>query len=420
VIQVIPVLFLLGAAQGAFLALALLTGRGGNRRANRWLGLYLLVFVAALIDYFLDTTGLVAQLPWIRSLLWPKEFLYGTLIYLYCREVTRPGEPPGLALRLFLWLPPFLHVCLAWPLLWLPPTIQFSILLNEPGLDGFHDLWRLLLGDVELILTFLHLSICLGLCLGLLRRHRQRALQAFSYTRQVSLNWLRNLLLGTFVVYLLWLIEEVFSDDLLAAAEWEDVLLGASMVALIYALAWMGLRQPRIFAAPIESPTPAAAPEADPAASGMHSASPAHAPGDAGRMVAAGKAAVVEATAKYARSALSEELAAGLMTELRELMQREHLYLESDLSLATLAARLGVSTNYLSQAINQRAGQNFFDFVNGHRVAYTLPLLADSSDTVLSIALAAGFNSKSAFYSAFRRHQAMTPGQYRARLQGSR
>jgi AraC-like DNA-binding protein len=404
--QLVPLLFLLGAAQGAFLALALLTGRGGNRRANRWLGLYLLVFVAALIDYFLDTTGLVIQLPWMRSLLWPKEFLYGTLIYLYCREVTRPGEAPGLALKLFLWVPPFLHVCLAWPLLWLPPALQFSILLNEPGLDGFHDLWRLLLGDVELVLTFLHLSICLGLSLRLLRRHRQRALQAFSYTRQVSLDWLRNLLLGTFVVYLLWLIEEVFSDDLLADREWEDVLLGLSMVVLIYALGWMGLRQPRIFAAPIESSTPEGAPETDSEASGGHPAAAANVPG--------------EAAGKYARSALSAELAAGLMAELRELMQHEHLYLQSDLSLATLAARLGVSTNYLSQAINQQAGQNFFDFVNGHRVAYTLPLLAETGDTVLSIALAAGFNSKSAFYSAFRRHQGMTPGQYRAGLQGSR
>jgi len=115
---------------------------------------------------------------------------------------------------------------------------------------------------------------------------------------------------------------------------------------------------------------------------------------------------------------LSAELAEGLMAELRDLMQSERPYLAPDLSLATLATRLGVSNNYLSQAINQQAGHNFFDFVNGYRVEYTLPLLANSTDTVLTIALAAGFNSKSAFYSAFRRHQGVTPGQYRARQRG--
>ncbi|GAB5412487.1 MAG: hypothetical protein Cons2KO_00900 [Congregibacter sp.] len=393
-IDLLPILYLLGAAQGGFLAFALATSAGGNCKANRYLACYLLVFVTALIDYFLDTTGLTATLVWLRTALWPKEFLYGVFLYLYCRELTQPNRPISPSLAALLWVPVVLHCCLSWPLLWLPAELQYSILLNESGLPPLYDAWRVLLGDVELVITIAHLSVFIVVCLRMVFRHRKRVENAFSNLDRISLDWLRNLLVGTLLVYFLWLAEEFFSADLLEGREWLDVLLGMSMVVLIYTMGLLGLRQPAIFSAS------AAAPE-----------------GTTGPPQPATVTDIANPPAqKYQRSALSPELAASLIEELETLMQAESPYLNPNLSLSDLADTLSVSTNYLSQAINDRLKLNFFDYVNGYRIRHSLPLLATSAQTVLEIAMDSGFNSKSAFYGAFRKHQGMTPGHYRKKV----
>lgn len=402
--DLLPILFLLGAAQGGFLSFALLNSRGGNRRANRYLACYMLVFSAALIDYVLDTSGLTVDYVWLRTLLWPKEFLYGVFIYLYCREMTEPGVPVSTAMRWVLWFPPFIHCCVSWPLLWLPSESQYAVLLNQEGLPPFLNVWRLVLGDIELMITIAHLTVFLLLSLQRVRRHRRRVLQSFSYLERVSLDWLRNVLLGTLVVYGIWIAEEFFSADLLFGREPLDTALALSMVVLIYGLGWMGLRQPQVLFRGMEEDVDSVS---------KHKQALAN-PSDGMGESMGGEAYAGQA--KYARSALSPELAEALMEELRATMDRDEPYLRPDLSLAELAASLSVSTNYLSQTINQQSGQNFFDFVNSYRVAHTLPALADQKLTVLDVAMEAGFNSKSAFYAAFRKHQGMTPGAYRKQM----
>ena len=305
----IPILLLLGAAQGAFMAFALLTSRGGNTRANRYLGCYILVFVGALLDYVLDTSGMTKGYVWLRALLWPKEFLYGAFLYLYCREMTHPGKPQSTRLKLLLWVPPFVHACLSWPLLWLDPGVQYAILLNSDSLTGMYGVWRLLLGDIELPVTLLHLACCLYLCLRLVHRHRQQVVQEFSSIERVSLDWLRNILVGTLIVYLLWLAEEFFSADLLAGTESLDIALALSMVALIYSLGWLGLRQPAIFMPPrIPVPEAGSAPASPPAPE--------------------------PSTDKYARSALSADLSASLVATLQKLMVEKRTLLNPQLSLS--------------------------------------------------------------------------------------
>lgn len=90
---------------------------------------------------------------------------------------------------------------------------------------------------------------------------------------------------------------------------------------------------------------------------------------------------------------------------------------DPDLSLATLARRLGTNTAYLSRALNEGLGLNFSAFVNGlrsERVAAQID--AGRSDDLLDLALEAGFSSKASFNRAFRDRMGMTPSAWRARL----
>lgn len=102
--------------------------------------------------------------------------------------------------------------------------------------------------------------------------------------------------------------------------------------------------------------------------------------------------------------------------KLCHLLDQEKIYLDPELSLSLVAKRLNISSTYLSQLINTLSNHNFSDFVNLYRVRDAKIKLLDpefSCYTILSIGLEAGFNSKSAFYTAFKKHTGSTPTQFR-------
>ena len=119
---------------------------------------------------------------------------------------------------------------------------------------------------------------------------------------------------------------------------------------------------------------------------------------------------------KYAKSGLNPELLEVYKQALNDLMMLEHTYLNSDLTLPKLAKLMQCSLNHLSQVINAGFGMSFFDYLNHHRIEAAKKLLSqhDSSrGAILSIAFEVGFNSNSAFYTAFKKTCGQTPAQYR-------
>ncbi|MEO7383914.1 MAG: helix-turn-helix transcriptional regulator [Novosphingobium sp.] len=124
---------------------------------------------------------------------------------------------------------------------------------------------------------------------------------------------------------------------------------------------------------------------------------------------------VPEPTAKYQRSALDQTRAERIAWKLKRAMTEDRLYLEPELSLFGLAERLGVPANYLSQTLNEHIGECFFDHINRWRVDAAIPDILAGDQSVLDVALAVGFNSRSTFYKAFRRATGQTPTAYRSR-----
>jgi AraC-like DNA-binding protein len=107
----------------------------------------------------------------------------------------------------------------------------------------------------------------------------------------------------------------------------------------------------------------------------------------------------------------------GLSEALLELMEHQKLYRRDGLSIAVLAARLGVPEYRLRRLINRRLGhRNFSSFVNGYRLAEARAALADpvqAEVSILTIALDAGFQSLAPFNRAFKVTAGMTPSEYR-------
>ncbi|WP_396635556.1 helix-turn-helix domain-containing protein [Maribacter sp. R77961] len=91
-------------------------------------------------------------------------------------------------------------------------------------------------------------------------------------------------------------------------------------------------------------------------------------------------------------------------------------YLDPYLSLEILAEELGKSTSNLSKLMNTYAGQNFSDYINNYRVIEAKKLLANENFetyTIVAIGLECGFNSKSTFYTSFKKFTGLTPTIYR-------
>ncbi|MEG3147441.1 helix-turn-helix domain-containing protein [Sphingomonas sp. RT2P30] len=87
---------------------------------------------------------------------------------------------------------------------------------------------------------------------------------------------------------------------------------------------------------------------------------------------------------------------------------------DAELTLATLARRLGTNSGHLSRAVNEGLGMNFSTFVNRLRCEQVAAAIAaGAGDDLLRLALEAGFSSKASFNRAFRARYDMAPSAYR-------
>jgi AraC-like DNA-binding protein len=121
-----------------------------------------------------------------------------------------------------------------------------------------------------------------------------------------------------------------------------------------------------------------------------------------------------ESPGKYARSNLTPLIRKRIKRKLEQAVAGK-LYIDSAINLRTLCVELKENAHYVSQVISQDLDSSFYAWVNQHRVVRAQQLLKQSpGQSVLEIALAVGFNSKSTFNTAFRRYTGMTPTAFRA------
>ncbi len=108
----------------------------------------------------------------------------------------------------------------------------------------------------------------------------------------------------------------------------------------------------------------------------------------------------------------SEQLS---ISQIEAVLHKDNYFLSTDVSLKSLSEKLGVGANTLSKAINSEFGVNFNDFINQKRIKVAQERLLDdnlSHLTVEAIGNSVGFNSKSAFYGAFKKHVNASPAAF--------
>jgi AraC-like DNA-binding protein len=102
--------------------------------------------------------------------------------------------------------------------------------------------------------------------------------------------------------------------------------------------------------------------------------------------------------------------------KLNELMISNKPYLNCNLSLEDLADMIEINRHIVSKVINDHFKMNFFNFVNNFRIEEAAKMLKNPKYNNLSIegiANTVGFNSKSVFNPAFKKQIGKTPSEYR-------
>ncbi|QBY04481.1 AraC family transcriptional regulator [Thalassotalea sp. HSM 43] len=102
--------------------------------------------------------------------------------------------------------------------------------------------------------------------------------------------------------------------------------------------------------------------------------------------------------------------------EIEKAMLASKAYMDPDITLDKLAETLNIIPRDLSMLINRHYGINFYEFINKYRIEEAKKMLISplhKDTTITDIYLDVGFNSKSVFYTFFKKFEGMTPSKYR-------
>ncbi len=111
----------------------------------------------------------------------------------------------------------------------------------------------------------------------------------------------------------------------------------------------------------------------------------------------------------------SDESFANIISQINEYMEKEKLYLDSDLNITSFANRIGIQSRLISKAINNELKINFHEFVNRYRVNEFKKRIKNENSknlTLLGHAFESGFASKSTFNYVFKKYTELTPRQF--------
>lgn len=358
-----------------FLAFLVVTvRRDANAVANRWLAAFLLILGCFLLDDSFMVFGIYQSHPTLIGLASLLAFALPPTLYLSVSHFVSTDKKFK-AIECWHFAPFALFVLLNLPFLLSNNSVKLMELANfNPSLNWLDKMIiGLILGQTIAYWVF---------SLRKLLKHRKNITQITASPGEFSLDWLLYFLYGIGGMILTWLL------DL-----WYNALtVRVSSVAPGYFLGiwWIGyfaLRQKEVFP---------------------------FTPMDAAEIgeIMSENPAIMLATR---RQLFSAEKLEALKQKLLHKMQTEKPYLDPDLSLPSLAHQMDLSVHEMSELVNQGFGENLAQFVNRYRLEESKYLLLSEKHhhlNMLGIAFEAGFNSKSAFNTVFKKMTGISPSEY--------
>ncbi|WP_436516821.1 helix-turn-helix domain-containing protein [Ekhidna sp. To15] len=370
----IEIVYIIGAVQALFFS-----GLAINKR-KKSLGDYVMVawfvlLAILLFSYSLEVMAIEEQYPIFWSLTTGLSLLIGPITLMYVLAYTQRNQHIHLlhALHALPYIVFTIIICLKMTNL-SELSVREGINLIEDGREptfAVFELFRIFQGPVYLIISLI-----------VLKKHNIRIGGQFSYTENIDLKWVRNVILMLTLIWVTVVVVNVLTNfNQFFSWQTGDNLIYIVVTITVFVNGYYGIKQQLIFSPAI-------------ATIRLHDK---------------------QSKSQYIKSSLSDKESKAYLQALIQYMEEEKPYLDGKLSLAQVAAHLGITTNHLSQVINGELEKNFFDFINTYRVRIVKEKIIDPSNshlTLLALALESGFNSKSSFNNIFKKHTGYTPSQF--------
>lgn len=344
---------------------------------DKILAVWIAVIGIHLLGYYLKQAGYWELFPHLIGITAPVPLFHGPLLYLYCLYALRGAKRiryidylhfiPGIAA--YLYLTPFFFFY----------TDKQKILVDRGEMNDFA------IFSIVLLILILLSGISYAIISYVLTiKHKHKLKQLYSYNEGISLRWLRYCIVSIGLVFLFAIMVFGLRDALKVSFSFNpEYVFYTILIIFIFYIGYFGIKQENIFT---DNTRPAK------------------------------NEKMPYTIDKYRNSGLTDDVSANLYKRLLKIMEDEKPYLMPKLSLSKLSEVVGLSNNQLSQIINQHAGVNFHDFVNKYRVEEFLEKAKNNKHfSLLSLALDAGFNSKSSFNTIFKKHKGVSPSQYLAK-----
>ncbi len=374
---------LLASSLGLFLSV-LIFHKYGYSLANRLLATLLLLYSLILLRLLLWDLEYYLIIPRILLLPISISFLMGPMHFLYCKYLIGPED--RLNKKDYIHFIPFvIYLLMLIPTYFLPAD-ELIASFREAQSETRS-------GEFLVFNWIITVQVLFYLIITLIRIHKFSisVKQVFSSVDKIKLNWL-------------WYITVLIGSGMVVFLIENTLLLGGYIISekfalsnlifsgYVIAIGYLGMLKSEIFLSKDFSDS-------------VHEMTEIQQDSE-----------IKDENTKYRRSGLTEERADEIVNSLKILMIEKKPFTDSSLTLNKLAEMLGVTPHNLSEVINTKLQQNFFDFINQYRVDQVKKNLLEYSKehyTLLGLAMEAGFNSKSSFNSIFKKNTGVTPTEFK-------
>jgi len=354
-------IFFIAAIHGVILGLLVANHKKyGKPNSNKILGFAILFFSICLAEYGLYTSGLFIKVPHLITSTNVFLFSVPPLMYFYTKS--------RLSLKInrfdyLSFIPVLIYFVLAIPFYVLSSEDKINVLTKSQGnFIIFHQFWAFYYLILWMVFGWMSLKVI----------SKQKQVGSYSSQEKKELKWLKSIMITFMAVALLDVAFYFIGNNITGFRTIAAYITTTVHALIIYTMGYLVILNPKIL--------------------------------------------FDQKPAQYERSALSNDTAKRILKEIIQYVENNKPYLDSNLRMSQLADELSISSNQLSQVLNQELDKNFNEFINSYRVKEVQERLKENKFqnlTILAIAEDSGFNSKNAFNRAFKYYTGVTPSQYK-------
>jgi AraC-like DNA-binding protein len=342
-----------------------------NKKANRWLGFFILSIFLITLDFTLKVVGLEIKNTFASQILNFPSFILAPVFYLSVCHFISPDRK---------WRKrDFLHFSFGI----VSSIILIAVICNAVYFPDYKFIYfSPFLATLFVVLFAIQLIAYGILSYRILNKHQKNIRLFSSNTENIDLKWLEHIVIGIVFLLLFWAL-----DILLGLSTKGFSYINVLLLFGIHFIAYYSLSQKEIFPFnPIQK----------------------------SEIIELLEETKLESSTK--KKLITDEKLEELKIDLLILMQTEKPFLDCELSLIKLASQLDTSPHILSYAINTGFNENFYQFINRYRIEEAKKLLVDSNMdhfNLVGIGFEVGFNSKTVFNTTFKKTTNITPSEFK-------